>query len=112
MALREDAGRVSELADQIADLLRVRGIALNGAVVEAIESLSEVVLCEARSGTLRQDGSVAERTVTCPACGGTNVVVHEAGGDPVVIQDCEVCCCPIRLAFREDPHAPPDCDLA
>jgi hypothetical protein len=40
------------------------------------------------------------RSITCPHC-GEHLAIHVdlGGGDQDTIQDCEVCCCPIRVIY-------------
>jgi hypothetical protein len=40
------------------------------------------------------------RSIACPHCGEhLAIVVDLGGGDQDTIQDCEVCCCPIRVIY-------------
>jgi hypothetical protein len=46
------------------------------------------------------DRFVAVRAIACPHCGERiSVPIDLSGGDQDVIQDCEVCCSPIRIVY-------------
>ncbi len=46
---------------------------------------------------------VGEHHFQCPYCGeGVSVVIDTSAADQAYVEDCEVCCQPIELAFAVD----------
>jgi len=47
--------------------------------------------------------SIAEHRISCPYCGEPmDVVLDLSGGSQSYIEDCQICCQPMRLSFDTD----------
>jgi len=100
------------LRDDLLDLLAAHDIAPTRLVRLALDDVLAVVAAEnpdlpapaaASDDDDAQgddDAGLAVRTIACPHCGEPVVVELELdGGDQEQIQDCSVCCRPIRLTW-------------
>ena len=98
------------LSDHLESLLERKGYQVTDAVRQAIEDFVEAV--EHERGHLvdtDDEDDVAEedlarnQSVTCPFCGEpTDLAIDLSGGDQDDIQDCSVCCRPIRVRYSAD----------
>jgi hypothetical protein len=104
------------LRSDILDLLRARGIRRRADIERALDELLAIAADENpdlppagrdadadAEGGEDDDAGLAVRTIDCPHCGEPVVVELELdGGEQEAIQDCSVCCRPIRLAWRSE----------
>jgi hypothetical protein len=98
----------------ILELLRVRGIARRADILRALDEFLAIAAEENpdlppaerdddEEPSEDDDAGLAVRTIECPHCGEPVVVELELdGGEQEAIQDCSVCCRPIRLAWRAE----------
>lgn len=103
---------ITDLEEQIAALLERRGLKVTDVVRRAIDTL----VAEAEDSVDRrgraldeddateadsEDGDLSPtRMIGCPHCGERlPIALDLSGGDQDGIQDCEVCCRPIRIAY-------------
>lgn len=102
------------LRADILELLRAHGVRRRPAIDRALDEFLTIA-AEANpdlvpatgepdgEAVAEDDAGLAVRSIDCPHCGEPVVVELELdGGDQELIQDCSVCCCPIRLAWRAE----------
>ncbi|MBA2479589.1 MAG: CPXCG motif-containing cysteine-rich protein [Planctomycetes bacterium] len=101
---------MSTIRDRLTRLLERRGYAITDAVDEALDdfvsALADRRALEAADDELDDEDagdSEAEertRTIACPHCGERiAIAIDLSGEDQDDIQDCEVCCSPIRITY-------------
>ena len=93
-----------DLDQAIAALLVRRRRRVTPAVGAALAEFVAVVEDEAAKSTQRDEDEPEDgdgvRTITCPHCGERiAMAIDLSGGDQDDIQDCEVCCRPIRITY-------------
>jgi hypothetical protein len=90
---------------RIRALLEHKGYAVTGAVHEALEVFAEALRAQQRSGEtddeVDEDVDLAtSHRIACPHCGEPiGIAIDLSGDDQDDIQDCEVCCSPIRITY-------------
>lgn len=99
------------IARRLRQLLRKKGYRVTRAVREGLTELVATLyeenpdLSDPDAGGEEEDGDAAielaqNRTITCPHCGEpTEVAIDLSGDDQDGVQDCMVCCSPIRVAY-------------
>jgi hypothetical protein len=99
------------IATRLRTLLRRRGCPISEAVSDALTDFVATVLDENPSAAddgpdaEDEDGSSLEdlaqtRSIACPHCGeAIDIAIDLSGGDQDDVQDCSVCCSPIRVAY-------------
>jgi hypothetical protein len=99
-----------DLETRIAALIELRGGVVTPAVTRAIDELLAVVedqqdtrgriLDDEEGGGADEDGVTATRYIDCPHCGERlPIALDVSAGGQDDIQDCEVCCRPIRIVY-------------
>jgi len=104
---------------KILSLLKRRGYTLTDGVREALEEFL-IAIAEARDATRMAGGDDDEdggadagdedageeeelattRYIACPHCGERiGIAIDLSGDDQDAVQDCEVCCSPIRISY-------------
>jgi len=98
------------LAKRLSALLKRRGCRLTEAVRDALTDFVATVYehnptmsdpeADADEDTESAEALSYTRPITCPHCGETiDIAVDLSSGDQDHIQDCEVCCSPIRIVY-------------
>ena len=101
-----------DLEARIAALIELRGGVVTPVLARAIDDFLAVedqqdtrgrILDDEDGGGADEDGMTATRYIDCPHCGERlPIALDLSGGGQDDIQDCEVCCRPIRIMYHVD----------
>jgi hypothetical protein len=104
---------MSALRRRLVSLLRRRGYRITGSLRSCVADLVAVIEEEHPDGVgggdggddavEEQDDLARNHPITCPHCGeAIEVAIDLSAGDQDGIQDCTVCCSPIRITYQVD----------